>query len=90
MPKFNPAELSERALLLAKEEKLSVAKLEEKIEIDRKTIYNWKYGKNTLSAKAVFQFANAFGVSADWLLGLTDDRNGGNPSIAAAPRQPSK
>lgn len=77
MPEFNPAELNQRALLLAKEEKLSVTKMEEKIEIDRKTIYNWKYGKNTLSAKAVFQIAKAFDVSADWLLGLTEDRNGG-------------
>ena len=85
MPEFNPEELNQRALLLAKEEKLSVTKMSEKIEIDRKTIYNWKYGKNTLSAKAIFQIAKAFGVSADWLLGLTDDRNGGNPSIAAAP-----
>lgn len=77
MPEFNPEELNQRALLLAKEEKLSVTKMSEKIEIDRKTIYNWKYGKNTLSAKAVFQIAKAFDVSADWLLGLTEDRNGG-------------
>lgn len=79
MPEFSSAELNRRALQLAREEKLSFGKLEEKTGIDRKCIYNWKYGKNTLSAKAVFQFAKAFGVSADWLLGLTDDRNGGRP-----------
>lgn len=74
MPEFNSAELNRRVFQLAKEQKLSIGKLEEKTGIDKKCIYNWRCSKNTLSARAVFQVAKAFGVSADWLLGLTDER----------------
>lgn len=52
---------------------LSDRELEEKIGLPRSTIYNWKSGRNKAYAKYCSMIASFFGVSSDYLLGLTDD-----------------
>ena len=37
-------------------------------------IKHWEDGRNVPSAYYLFQVARAFGVTADWLLGLTEER----------------
>lgn len=42
------------------------------------SIGQWEKGTFLPSVKAVIAICRAFGISADWLLGLTDERNQSN------------
>lgn len=48
-------------------------KLAEKINYSKAIVSEWERGKKTPSATAVETLANFFNVSADYLLGMTDD-----------------
>ena len=60
---------------LAKKQGLSINSLEEKLGYSRNTIYNLKNSKP--STERISEIADYFNVSADYLLGRTD-----NPAIA--------
>jgi transcriptional regulator with XRE-family HTH domain len=47
--------------------------LGELLNVDAKQIWRWENGKNTPDADTTAQISQALQVSADYLLGLTDD-----------------
>lgn len=42
----------------------------ERLEIDRRTLYNYISGKTIPNAEMIAVICREYGVSADWLLGL--------------------
>ena len=51
----------------------------------KQTSYScWERGEKDPSISVLYQISTTFGVSADWLLGLSDDR-GGSQSAAPVP-----
>lgn len=55
---------------------LSQAEFSRKIGYPQTTYSGWESGIKSPSANAIVQISNAIGVSADYLLGLADDRRG--------------
>ena len=55
---------------------LSQAEFSRKIGFPQTTYSGWEGGIKSPSANAIVQISNAIGVSADYLLGLADDRRG--------------
>lgn len=65
---------AERFLPLIENSGKSEQELEKAMELPRSIIYDWKNGRNKSSfMKYAGNFALYFGVSADYLLGLTDN-----------------
>lgn len=58
-----------------------------RLGVAQQTYGGWEMGQREPSFTALRGIALAFGVSADWLLGLSDVRSGGgvSQSIAASP-----
>ena len=52
---------------------LTQAQVAESIGILQQTYYKYEAGKNVPSADVVVKLANAYGVSTDYLLGLSDE-----------------
>lgn len=71
--------ITERLTTLKKE--LSVAAFASKCKIAQPMMDRYVKGENAPSAEKIIQICIACGCSADWLLGLTDDR-GGNIGVA--------
>lgn len=63
---------TERFNKLIEQEKSQTA-VAEKIGTKRQNIKNWKEGKFTPDITALFSICKAYNVSADWLIGITDD-----------------
>ncbi|MCC2250536.1 helix-turn-helix domain-containing protein [Virgibacillus sp. AGTR] len=63
----------ERVKKLCKERGITVAKLEEELEIPKNTIYQWK--RISPSLDKLKSIADYFNVSIDYLLGRTDIKN---------------
>ena len=47
----------------------------------RSTITNWESGANNVKADDIENICRVFGVSADWLLGLTEEKNYSNNEV---------
>lgn len=55
-----------------------ITKVSKLIEMSRPTVQFWHNGERTPDAENIIKLANAFGVSADYLLGITE-----SPSLDA-------
>ena len=55
-----------------------------KIGVKQTSYSSWERGVKDPAAQTVAQISSTFGVSADWLLGLSDNRDGG-PNVSVAP-----
>ena len=53
--------------------KLSQRQLSEKIGVPYQSYQTYEYGSSVPSAKVIVKIARAYGVSADYLLGLSDE-----------------
>ena len=65
--------LSERLRELREEKGWSLAEIGKKLGVPRTTYSNYELGKRQPPNDMIPQFADIFGVSSDYLLGLTDD-----------------
>ena len=61
----------------------SQAEFAEKIGTKQTTYSSWERGLKEPGIQILVSISRQFGVSTDWLLGLTDDRGGVSPSDAA-------
>ena len=66
---------SDRLKALRTERKISVKDLAEKVGINAQTIYAYESGERQPSLNPLCWLADYFGVSVDYLLGRTDDRD---------------
>lgn len=73
----------ERILLLLKENKMTAKELTHHLGVGPSTVTEWKTGKTKPSIDSLAKIAQLFNVSADWLLGLTDDPKPIIPSKAS-------
>ena len=64
----------ERVMQLIKQSGLSDNAFEKQLHLSQGTVGNWRSGRNKLSMEAIIKLARFFNVSADYLLGLTDER----------------
>ena len=64
----------ERVMQLIKQSGLSDNAFEKQLYLSQGTVGNWRSGRNKLSMEAIIKLARYFNVSADYLLGLTDER----------------
>ena len=58
-----------------------------KIGTKQTTLSNWERGFREPNFNGLILISTSCEVSADWLLGLTDDRAGGSPAVANAEYQ---
>lgn len=65
--------MGERLKLLRTERALGQNALAKQIDVSNASISLWETGKQLPSSEAVFKLAVYFGVSADYLLGITND-----------------
>ena len=70
---FDVKVFGERLHALRLEKGIGQNLLAEKLELSNASISYWETGKQEPGAAAVFKLAQYFDVSADYLLGLTDD-----------------
>lgn len=63
----------ERILELINQSGLRDYAFERQLGFAQGTIGNWRNGRNKLSSEAVIKIARYFNISADYLLGLTDE-----------------
>ena len=59
---------------LRKEKKLKQSDLAEILNVDRTAVGKWEQGKNKPNADTLLVIADYFGVSTDYLLGISDIR----------------
>ncbi len=75
IPTDTPTTFYDRFDMLAKEKKLKYAKIASQMSFERTYIYEW-FKEGTLpSLEYLFQIADFFKVSPDYLLGRTDYKN---------------
>ena len=67
--------MENRVRLLRKERNLTLKELSQKLNMALTTLSSIESGQNDLTMEKAKLFANYFGVSSDYLLGLTDIRN---------------
>ncbi|MDE5729783.1 MAG: helix-turn-helix domain-containing protein [Clostridia bacterium] len=73
MNEFDKKVLGERLKYLRNEKGLGQNLLAKELKLSNASISYWETGKQEPSAEALFKLAKYFNVSADYLLGLTDD-----------------
>lgn len=73
MKSFDIRVMAERLKALRIEKNIGQNLLAKELQISNASISYWENGKQEPSAQAIFKLADYFGVSADYLLGLTDD-----------------
>lgn len=63
--------------------KLSQVQMARKIGVSQTSYSSWENGNKTPYAPVIIKLASTFGVSADWILGLTDTRDAtiANPEV---------
>ena len=64
--------LSERLIFLRKQHRISQKNVAEQIEISIREYQRYEYGQREPTASTIIALAKFYGVSADYLLGLTD------------------
>jgi transcriptional regulator with XRE-family HTH domain len=67
MIKFN-----QRLKELREEKNLSLSALSKEINVSSTALYYWETGERIPNAQAVITLANYFGVTTDYLLGISD------------------
>ncbi len=75
MPSANPSTFHIRLPELTAENKTNYGKLATKMNFPRTYFYEWLKQKTLPSIEYIFEIANCFKVSPDYLLGRTDYRN---------------
>lgn len=65
--------LPERIFALCKAEKITRKDLANDIDTDHSNVYRWSFGKTQPSVANVIKICEMYGISADWLLGLSDE-----------------
>ena len=65
----------------------SVKSVATEIGIPQTSLNAYMTGRHKITIELIKQISVNFDVSADWLLGLTDDRAGGSPAVANAEYQ---
>lgn len=73
MNKFDRRLFGERLKLLRTEKNIGQNLLAKELQLSNASISYWETGKQEPTAEAIFKLANYFNVSADYLLGLTND-----------------
>jgi len=68
-------EFRERLRILWKESGLCVKDWARQLDVPYPSLQGWLSSKTDPRASSVAMLARATGVSADWLLGLTDERS---------------
>lgn len=64
---------AERILKLRQQQGWTQQELAEKAELERKSILRYENGQNAPNGRALIALASVFGVTADYLLGISDD-----------------
>ena len=73
MKNFSRQTMAERLRALRTEKNLGQNALAKAIDVSNASISYWENAKQEPSAEAVYKLATYFEVSADYILGLTDD-----------------
>lgn len=73
MKAFDREILAERLRFLRAEKGVGQNVLARELEISNASVSYWETGKQLPSAEAVFKLSVYFGVSSDYLLGITDE-----------------
>jgi len=76
----------EKILKLIKDSSLSDKTFEDTLGIPNRTVNDWKRGKSESYMKKLPEIAKLFGISADYLLGLTDELAYGKPDYSSVTR----
>lgn len=70
---FSKSKLGERIKYLRNEKGIGQNQLAKDLQLSNASVSYWETGKQEPSAEAIFKLANYFNISADYLLGITDD-----------------
>ncbi len=73
MQEFDVKLFGERLKYLRTEKGIGQNLLAEKLQLSNASVSYWETGKQIPSAEVVFKLALFFNVSADYLLGITND-----------------
>ena len=73
MQNFDGRIFGERLKFLRQEKNIGQNLLAKELHLSNASISYWETGKQMPTAEAIFKLARYFDVSADYLLGLTDD-----------------
>lgn len=73
MENFSRNILGERLKTLRTEKNMGQNLLAKELDISNASISYWETGKQEPTAQAIFKLAKYFNVSADYILGLSDD-----------------
>ncbi len=73
MKEFDKNIFGERLKYLRTEKGIGQNLLSKELNLSNASISYWETGKQEPGAEALFKLANYFNVSADYLLGLSDD-----------------
>lgn len=73
MDNFDKKLFGERLKLLRAEKNIGQNLLAKELKLSNASISYWETGKQEPTAEAIFKLARYFNVSADFLLGLTND-----------------
>ncbi len=65
--------VSDKVKILLKRDNLTAKALTQELGLSATAISDWQRGKSSPSPDVLIAIAKKFNVSADWLLGLTDD-----------------
>ncbi|MBO5223248.1 MAG: helix-turn-helix transcriptional regulator [Clostridia bacterium] len=72
MREFDIKEMGNRIKELRTEKKLGQNQLADLLGVSNASISYWETGKQVPSAEVVFKLAQFFGVSADFIIGITN------------------
>ena len=73
MEAFNKYLFGERLKALRQEKSIGQNLLAKDLQLSNASVSYWETGKQEPTAEAIFKLAKYFNVSADYLLGLSDD-----------------
>ena len=73
MKDFDMRIVAERIRLLRNEKNIGQNELSKQLGVSNASISYWENAKQEPSASALYKLATYFDVSADYLLGITDD-----------------
>jgi transcriptional regulator with XRE-family HTH domain len=73
MKEYNRKIFGERLKYLRSEKGIGQNLLAKELQVSNASISYWETGKQEPCAEAIFKLADYFNVSADYLLGLSDD-----------------
>lgn len=67
--------INERITILKNEKGLNTLQMSNALGVGNSAMYHIEKGRNLPSAEMIIKICNLFNVSADWLLGLKEERN---------------